>query len=76
MIYRERYISGVLVKWAASGRVIFIDVDWLRVVRRCQPPMETRPDPHGRIVEFGVVKLRGSRSISARRASGPLPAAT
>jgi len=37
MIYRERYIGGVLVRWAVSGRVIFLDVDWLRVVRRCQP---------------------------------------
>jgi len=37
MIYRERYIGGVLVRWAVSGHVIFLDVDWLRAVRRCQP---------------------------------------
>ena len=37
MIYRQRYIGGLLVKWAVAGPVIFLDVDWLRVVRRCQP---------------------------------------
>jgi len=37
MINRERYIGGVLVRWAVAGDVIFLDVEWLRVVRRCQP---------------------------------------
>ena len=36
-INRERYINGVLVRWSVAGDVILLDVDWLRVVRRCQP---------------------------------------